>query len=69
MDLKVIPRGLRLVLEVILEVEERLIGSKKVKSRLIYCYKKLHSDLLEYFNVVEDRVWKYSKELKMSIGG
>ena len=50
-----------MVLEVIPEVEERLIGSKKVKSWLIYCCKKPHVDLWEYFNGVEDRLWKYSE--------
>ena len=52
-----------MVLEVILEVEKRLIGSKKVKSWLLYCCKK-PEDLWEYFNGVKDRLWKYSERVE-----
>ena len=53
-----------MVLEVISEVEERLIGSKKVKSWLIFCCKRPHVDLREYFHGVEDRLWKYSQRVE-----
>ena len=53
-----------MVFEVILEVEERLIGFKKFKSWLIYCCKKPHVDPWEYFNGIEDRLWKYSERVE-----
>ena len=49
-----------MVLEVIPEVEKRLIGSKKVGSWLTFCCKK-H---LEVIHGVEDRLWKYSQRVE-----
>ena len=42
----------------------RLIGSKKVKSWLIFCCKKPHVDLWKYLNGIGDRLWKYSQRVE-----
>ena len=53
-----------MVLEVIPEVEERLIDSKMVNSWFIFCCKKHHVDLWKYFKGAEDRLWKYSERVE-----
>ena len=58
------PKGLKICLEVIPEVEERLIGSKKVKSWLIFYCKRPHVDFREYFHRAEYRLWKYSQRVE-----
>ena len=54
-----------MVLEVIPEVEESLIGSIKVGSWLQDAIeaqiKKLYLDLCKYFHGIEDWLWKYSQ--------
>ena len=57
-----------MVLEVIPEVEERLIGSIKVGSWLFLCCKKFYLGLEKYFHGVKDGFGSTLKGLNMGFG-